>query len=352
MSIRYLGSEAERSRAAWRPRISVVLPVRNGGQWLEERVEGLMAQEWEGEREILIVLNGCTDDSREVANRLAARYETVRVLESPGEAGKSGALATGVEAARGDVLVFADVRQTWDAGAMRRLAERLEEPGVGAVTGRLVWRDAARPATRGFARYWGYETRLRLAESRSGSVVGATGAIWAALRAVYPLLPPGVILDDVYAPLAIVEQGSRVVMEPDAVARDEPAADDGAEYRRRVRHLVGNLQLIRLMPWLLNPFRNPIWVRYVSHKLMRVLTPLLLPLLLIAGLLSSSPGPRALALALGVLYVLGALGIALRVRALALPSAFVLAHTAGFSALLRPGRSAADVWHRPSGGSA
>ncbi len=141
-------------------------------------------------------------------------------------------------------------------------------------------------------------------------------------------------------------------MAPDAVARDEPSRDDGAEYRRRVRHLVGNLQLLRLLPWLLIPGRNPLWGRYVSHKLLRVLTPALMPALLIAGLVSPHVVPRALALALGAVYVLGAVGILLRLRALALPSAFVLAHTAGLSALLRPGRGAADVWHRNAGGRA
>ena len=101
-----------------------------------------------------------------------------------------------------------------------------------------------------------------MAESETGSVVGVTGAIWAARRELFPSLPDGLILDDVYAPLVIAAAGHRVVMAPDAVARDEPSRDDGAEYRRRVRHLVGNLQLLRLLPWLLIPGRNPLWGRY------------------------------------------------------------------------------------------
>ncbi len=332
--------------------ISIVLPVRDGERWLERRLAELLEQAWSGEREVVVVLNGCRDGSRAVAERVARREPAVRVLESPPEDGKSGALAAGVAAAAGEVVVFADVRQRWSAGTVRRLAARLREPGVGAVTGRLVWREAGSAATRGFNRYWGYETRLRLAESESGSVIGATGAIWAARRSLYPSLPAGVILDDVYAPLSIAAAGYRVVMEAEAIAHDEPSSDDAAEYARRVRHLVGNLQLLRLMPWLLHPRRNPVWGRYVSHKLLRVLTPLLLPALLLAGLLSTNLLARSLALVLAAVYVLGAVGIALRLRALALPSAFVLAHTAGISALLRPGRGAAQVWHRPSGGDA
>ena len=51
---------------------------------------------------------------------------------------------------------------------------------------------------------------------------------------------------------------------------------DGAYYReklRKVRTMAGNYQLIFMMPWLLLPFANPIFLQYFSHKVLRLLAP-------------------------------------------------------------------------------
>ena len=44
------------------------------------------------------------------------------------------------------------------------------------------------------------------------------------------------------------------------------------EFRRKVRTLTGVLQLCAWLPRLLVPIRNPVWVQFVSHKLLRLLT--------------------------------------------------------------------------------
>jgi cellulose synthase/poly-beta-1,6-N-acetylglucosamine synthase-like glycosyltransferase len=327
------------------PRVTVVLAVRNGAAELPARVANLLAQDYPADRlDVIVAINGSTDGTAGEAERLAAAEPRVTVLVTPAELGKAGALNAGAAAAEGEVLVFADTRQRFHLRAVRRLVRAFRDTSVGGVTGRLVIGDSPLPVVSGVGLYWKFEMRLRLAESRTGSVVGATGAIYAVRRALFRPLPPAVILDDVWLPLAVVEQGYRIAMAPRAMAFDRPSGDYAAEYRRRVRTLVGNLELLRLMPRLLSPFSNRIFVRYVSHKLLRVLTPALCIGIVVSGLLSGVPAYAAVAGGLVVLYALGVLGLVLRVRALALPSAFLLLHTAGITALLRPASRAADVW--------
>jgi hypothetical protein len=47
----------------------------------------------------------------------------------------------------------------------------------------------------------------------------------------------------------------------------------GHEYRRKVRTLTGVIQLCVWQPAVLVPVRNPIWLQFVAHKLLRLLTP-------------------------------------------------------------------------------
>jgi cellulose synthase/poly-beta-1,6-N-acetylglucosamine synthase-like glycosyltransferase len=333
-----------RGRGTTSPSVSVVVAVRNAADLIEARVANLLSQDYPWICEILVVSNGSSDDTVGVAQRLASADSRVRVLTSPASEGKAGAINTGAATATGDVLVFADARQRFDSRAVRRLARAFSDPSVGAVTGRLVIAASASAAATGVRGYWQFETLLRIAEGRTGSVVGATGAIYAVRRDRFVPLPPAVILDDVYLPMAVVLRGDRVVMAPAAVAFDVPSKDLRAEHRRRVRTLVGNIEMLRVMPDLLSPTRNPIFVRFVSHKLLRLLTPLLSLGLVVSGLAAAGTVYRLAAAALLAVYALGALGFLVPGRALAFPAAFLMLHTAGLAALFRPRRSASDVW--------
>src|SRR5439155_5598767 len=55
------------------------------------------------------------------------------------------------------------------------------------------------------------------------------------------------------------------------------------EFVRKVRTIAGTFQLFAREPWLFNPFRNTVWFETVSHKALRLLTPLLHTVVLVAN---------------------------------------------------------------------
>ena len=69
---------------------------------------------------------------------------------------------------------------------------------------------------------WRIEKLVRKLEAASGSVVGATGALYAVRRELLTRIPQGTILDDVYLPMQVVRQGKRVVLDERARAWDHP----------------------------------------------------------------------------------------------------------------------------------
>ena len=189
------------------------------------------------------------------------------------------------------------------------LIENFADSDVGAASGELMLGDPASGETgKGRGLYWRIEKKIRELESASGSVVGATGAIYCARRRLLDAspLPEGTILDDVLLPMQIVRKGSRVIFDSRARAWDSPDLGEGREFSRKVRTLSGNYQLLQLAPWLLS-HENPIRFEFVSHKLSRLAVPFALLALLIASLLLPQPLYRT---ALGAQLAFYALSLA------------------------------------------
>jgi hypothetical protein len=121
-------------------------------------------------------------------------------------------------------------------------------------------------------------------ESRIHSIAGATGAIYAIRKKLYEDLPEDTILDDVLTPMRAALKRTRVVFEPAAKAYDTVACCAVAEYGRKVRTLYGNYQLLTHLPQSLMPWRNPIFIQFVSHKVGRLLVPWALAAAFVANL--------------------------------------------------------------------
>lgn len=278
------------------PSVSIILAARDEGERLRARIDNLLALDYPAHlREIIIVSDGSRDNTADV---LTGYGDAVKAILLPEPGGKAAALNAGVARAERDVLVFADARQRFAPDALRRLVEPLADPRIGGVSGELLLDaepgaappDAGSPVAEGMGLYWRYETWLRQRESDVGSMLGATGAIYALRHERWRPLPVETLLDDVLAPMRAVLDGYRVVLAPGARAYDRSSADAETEQRRKVRTLAGNYQLLRLEPRLLVPFANPVWLQFVSHKLGRLLVPYALAALLVSNIALADAG--------------------------------------------------------------
>ncbi len=297
LAARFRGSPPIGDREDLDCSVSVVLSAHNEEARLGSRIRelaDLVAARPAG-GEVIVVSDGSIDSTVAVAKTAAAEIELanagrvpVRILVQETRLGKAMALNRAHGAAIHPFLVFADARQSWAPNAIAKLVAAFGDPSVGAVSGELVV-ESASGVMAGIGLYWRFEKWLRRTESRFYSMVSVTGCIAAVRRELFPTLPAGTILDDVYWPLAVAMRGHRVVHEARAVAFDRLPEKTRDEFRRKVRTLAGNFQLIARMPATLIPWRNHLWWQFVSHRVMRLLVPwALLALLLIPAI---TPGP-------------------------------------------------------------
>lgn len=260
-------------RAACEPLVSVVMVVRNEEGVLARKLQNLLTLDYPADRlQVVIVSDGSTDGTEAIL-RDRASDPRVQVILNQLPQGKAQGLNDGVNLSQGDVIVLTDARQTIEVGAVRLLMENFADPEVGAVSGELMLGDPTTGESgRGMGLYWRIEKRVRELESSTGSVVGATGAIYAVRRDLVPEVPAETILDDVFIPMSVARKKFRVLFDSRARAWDSPDLGAEREFRRKVRTLTGNYQLLQLAPWILSK-EDPLRFEFVSHKLLRLLVP-------------------------------------------------------------------------------
>ena len=289
-------------RAQWRPQpvrrgcvegsVSVVMVVRNEEAVLARKLNNLLKLDYPGDFQIVVVSDGSTDRTESILHEHAGNPK-VHVMLNQLSGGKSAGLNAGMSVAQGDIVVFTDARQEIECGAIRLLMENFADPEVGAVSGELMLGDCVNGESgSGMGLYWRIEKKVRELESLSGSVVGATGALYAVRRELVFEVPPETILDDVFIPINVAKQGFRVVFDGRARAWDRPDLGTEREFRRKVRTLTGNYQLLQRAPWLLRN-DNPLRFEFVSHKLIRLVVPFALVAVLASAGFLSGPLYRA-----------------------------------------------------------
>ena len=261
------------------PTLTVIITAYNESARIGARVRDVLAQDYPRDKlQVIVVDDGSSDGTWKAAEVGDPR---VRVIRLAYNVGKAAALAIAIESSDADVIAFADARQRFAPQALRKLMEPFADAGVGAVSGELMI-ESTQGAAADIGLYWRMEKALREHEARLGWMHGASGAIHAVRRELAHAPPPGTILDDMYLPLAVVFAGSRVAMAREAIALDRASADAWEEFRRKLRTLAGNWQLIARMPRLANPLSNPVFFAWFSHKFLRLIVPWALLAMLIA----------------------------------------------------------------------
>ena len=290
------------------PTVTVVIAAYNAADHIEAKLRSCLALDYPSDRlSVLVVSDGSNDATDAIVMRFADQHQRVRLISMPRRSGKAACINEAVPNTDSELLLLTDARQMIDPAAARYLASHFEDQAVGAVSGSLeIARSGKAGVVESAGAYWRLEKKLRGAEASVHSAIGVTGAIYMLRRADFMPIPQETILDDVLIPMNAVMSGKRVLFDWRALAFDSASESEEQERARKIRTLAGNFQLIALRPGLLNPFRNPVWVQFMSHKVFRVIAPLALAFFLLAdaAMAPSSPAWAILLVTQLVVYAI------------------------------------------------
>jgi len=332
-------------RAEIEPHVTVLITAFNEEGSIREKLENTLKISYPSEKlEILVASDGSTDRTDEIVREFAPRG--VRLFRQEGRVGKTTTQNNAVAHASGEIVLFSDATTMYREDVFRRLLPAFADPEVGCVAGRLIYvDDASTTVGHGARSYWNYETFIKMAESQTCSLIGASGCLYAVRRSAYEPMYAEACSDFLIC-TNIYRQGLRSVFAPDAVCFEQTNRHAVDEWQMRIRVISQTFTDLWRNRDMLNPFKSGFFaVELISHKVLRYAVPfILLTFFLATIVLANFSAFYKWALLFHVLfYTMAFLGWLLeragkRLFVLAMPLYFVLANLAslvGFYKFLR-----------------
>jgi cellulose synthase/poly-beta-1,6-N-acetylglucosamine synthase-like glycosyltransferase/peptidoglycan/xylan/chitin deacetylase (PgdA/CDA1 family) len=227
--------------------ISVVVAAYNEAKVIAETLRALLATDYKGQIEVIVVDDGSRDETASEVERIAQVDPRVRLLQQENR-GKALALQRGLAAVHHGIVVFIDADTQCQGNTLPRLLEPFADAGVGAVSGHakvgnlrsFIARCQALEYTCGF-------NLDRRAYNRWNCITVVPGAISAIRKDVIDEaggLSLQTLAEDTDLTLSLHRHRQRIVYVPGAIAWTEAPESVGALARQRSRWAYGTLQCL------------------------------------------------------------------------------------------------------------
>ncbi|MCX6935006.1 MAG: glycosyltransferase [Verrucomicrobia bacterium] len=291
--------------------VSVLLPAYNETRVLDETLLALARTQYPGPIEFIVVDDGSTDGTAEIAEERVNLDPRFRVLSQTNQ-GKAAALNRGIAVARYPWIVTLDADTHFTEGTLARLVAPLSDARVGAVSGRVRVGNRRKflPSLQDLEYSAGFHLD-RTAYARWNCITVVPGAV-SAFRgeAIQQCgnFSEDTLAEDADLTLALHRAGWRIAYAPDAVALTEAPVSPATLIRQRRRWTYGTLQSIWKHRSLIFSIQQPAlgWLALPSVLLTQTFLAVAVPLVDIGVLWALIEGqalawlPWCLALSLGM----------------------------------------------------
>jgi len=330
------------SQADIEPNVTFLITAYNEEKSIKGKIEDTLRLNYPKEKlEILVASDASSDNT----DNIVAEFQDkrVRLFRVEGRVGKTEAQNQAVKIAKGEIIIFSDATTKYEKSAIRNIVRNYADLRVGAVSGRYKYFDTGQTQIgTGTIAFWDYENFIKARQTRIRTITGCCGCIYSLRKSLYVGLPKDII-SDLVEPLKILEQGYRIIFEPDALAYETTCQKSDEEFKMRLRVISRGMRGLLYMKQLINPFKyGLISFQLISHKILRWLIPLFLTDLYITNIFLVHKNIFYLSFFLlqSIFYLLALIGLLIdyfpkKIKVFSLPLYFCVVNIASIVALVK-----------------
>lgn len=270
-----------------KPDVTIIMSLFNEESVIAQKLDSIINSNYPIDKiSVLIGSDNSTDRTNEIVSEYASKYECIHFFPFCERQGKSNVINSLIDKADSDIIILSDANVLFEKNTINELTRPFQNKEIGLVDSNMVNTGLK---SNGISiqekSYISREVLIKHAESVIwGTMMGPFGGCFAMRKELYSPVPKTFLVDDFYISMKVLEKGYKAINMIDAVVYEDVSNNLSDEFRRKIRIATGDFQNLK-------EFRNVIFSKnfglsfsYISHKILRWITPVLLILYYLSNL--------------------------------------------------------------------
>ena len=261
------------------PELEILIAAYNEEKVIGEKLKTIFESKYPTEKIFVhIGSDASTDKTNSIVEEFAAKFPgQIKLRIFPGRTGKSGIINQLASESEKKILILSDANVMFSEFCITEMMKHFKNEKIKLVAANII---KFSPNNEGIAEqeksYLKMENRIKLLESiRWKTIMGAEGGCYAIRKENFSPVPKNFFMDDFYITLNVIENKGLAIFEPQSICHEDVPNSGAEEFKRKVRISVGNFQNLMRYKKLLWPFWKGSGFAFLSHKVLRWLTPFL-----------------------------------------------------------------------------
>jgi cellulose synthase/poly-beta-1,6-N-acetylglucosamine synthase-like glycosyltransferase len=260
-------------------KVGILIAAYNEEKVIGEKLESIFNNDYPSENiEIYIGSDASTDKTNSIVSSYTQQHPNLKLIPFEGRTGKAAIINRLAELCTADVFILTDANVILEKNTISNLINHFSDEAV-----KLVAANIQKISNKNIniqpieKQYLNIENKIKSLESSNWQlVIGAEGGCYAIRKDSYEPVPKNYFMDDFFITMSVLNKGGKVLFEEEAVCYEDLPSESSEEFKRKVRISIGNYQNLSVFNHLLWPPWEPLGYAFLSHKVLRWLTPFLL----------------------------------------------------------------------------
>jgi cellulose synthase/poly-beta-1,6-N-acetylglucosamine synthase-like glycosyltransferase len=268
-----------------KPFVSILMSAFNEEVVIEEKINSIYDTKYPADKfEVLIGSDCSVDKTNEIITRLQAIYTTLQFFPFTERQGKGNIINQVYQKSKGEIIILSDANVMFDENTIDELVKNFKNSKIGLVDTNMQNIGLKREGISHQEKaYISREVIIKNQEGNIwGTMMGPFGGCYAIRRELYAPVPKNFLVDDFYICMKVLENKYQAINNLDAKVYEDVSNNLNDEFRRKIRIATGNFQNLQTFSNLLLPIHKGLSFSFLSHKVLRWISPFFIIISLIS----------------------------------------------------------------------
>jgi len=264
-------------KSDYTPDVCIIMSLFNEESVIKDKIESILKSDYPIDKiKLIIGSDNSTDQTNKIVQEYADKYEFITFVPFSTRQGKSNVINAMIDKADGDILILSDANVMFDNNTIKEIVKPFIDKKIGLVDTRMTNTGLKKEGISIQEKsYISREVMIKHNEGKLwGTMMGPFGGCFAIRRELYSPVPINFLVDDFYICMKVLEKGYKSVNNVDAIVLEDVSNNLSDEFRRKIRIATGDFQNLWEFKKLLWPPFTGLSFSFLSHKILRWLTPL------------------------------------------------------------------------------